>query len=145
MPSPGKTAIEKELAKLTYTVEGGFPVKFIQSGYLVQNLSTALNTGWTSASPTTITTMATAISQQFNTFRGQGLTFVIALGTGIDTETAKWAASFKPLPNIHSYAPTVQSTIAAILAASPIQSAGIIALTNAVATLFIDNFEQEIG
>lgn len=145
MPSPGKASIEKELANLPYTVEGGFPVKFIQSGSLVQNLSTALDTGWTSASPAVITTMATAITNQFSNTSGQGLAFVIALGTGIDVEVSKWAASYKPIPNVHTYAPTATAIVAAILAVSPIQSAGIIVLANAVATIFIDNFEQEVG
>lgn len=145
MPSPGKTAIANSLGNKPYTVEGGFSVTFKQQGDMVQKLSTALDNGWTSATPSTTTTMATAIINEFTLVTGNGLVFLTALGTGIDNETSKWAASVNPLTTLHTYAPTAPAIVTAIMAASPVQSAGALALAELVSNIFIANFEQEAG
>lgn len=145
MPSPGQTEIAKSLSEIAYTVEGGFDVEFKLLGDLVQALSTALDTGWTSAVPSTITTMATAIPAEFASVAGNGLTYLTALGTGIDGEVTKWAASLNTVTTLHTYAPTAAAIVIAILAASPVQSVGAISLANAVADIFIADFKQEEG
>lgn len=145
MPSPGKESIATEIGKKTYTVEGGFDVQFKTQSNTVQKLATAIDAGWTSSAPTTITTLANAITREFTQVSGNGLANLIALGTGIDAEVTKWAASFNSLTSLHTYAPTAIAITTATMAASPIKSAGAIALSNVVADIFIANFEQEAG
>jgi hypothetical protein len=145
MPSPGTETIATEIGNKTYTVEGGFDVEFKTLGDTVQKLSTAINAGWTSAAPTTVTTMAITITAEFTQTAGIGLAFLIALGTGIDAEVTNWAASFNSITSLHTYAPTALTITSAIMAASPIQSAGAIALAEVVSDIFIANFEQEAG
>lgn len=145
MSSPGKDTIATALGNKTYTVEGGFKTQFKADSETIQKLASAIDAGWTSSAPSTITTMATEIASKFSNTLGNGLAYLIALASAIDTETSKWAASFNPLTGLHTYAPTAAAIIATTLAASPIQSAGVTAMAEAVAQVFIDNFEQEVG
>jgi len=145
MASPGIDAIASEIGKKTYTVEGGFNVQFKTQSPSVQKLATAIDAGWTSSAPSTITTMATAITAEFTLASSAGLAYLIAIGTGIDSEIGKWAASFNATTSLHAYVPTALLIVTAIMAASPVKSAGALALAQVVANVFITNFEQEAG
>lgn len=146
MPSPGRQAIADFIGNKTYTVEGGFDTKFNASGTFVQSLAMAMDTGWTSATPTTITTMQATFSNELNGYlSGNGLQVIMCIAQAIDTETASWANSWDAIQSVHTYTPTVASIIATTQGCAPIWSQGAQAITTAAAEAFINWFEQEAG
>jgi hypothetical protein len=146
MPSPGASAIESAIAGTTFKVEGtDTTTEFKAGSILVVQLGKAIHAGWTSTSPALPTTMALAFALEFENLTGQGLASMKAIASGIDQETALWVASYNPLTGLHTYAPTAVSLKTKIIAASQIKSNGMNALSNAVATAFIDEFDPEVG
>lgn len=146
MPSPGQQFIATNIGDVPYSVEGGFETEIKQDSMVVQKLATGMDNGWTSASPSTVTTMAATIPAAFSGFVIDGLEFLTAIGTGIDAETALWAASWNSTSAKHLYAPASASIMAKIQAASPtVWSAGAQALATAATNAFLANFEQEVG
>lgn len=146
MPSLGQQSIAANIGDVPYSVEGGFETEIKQASMVVQKLATGMDTGWTSASPSTVTTMATTIPAAFNSFVIDGLEFLTAIGTGIDAETALWAASWNSTSATHLYIPSSASIMAKIQAASPtVWSAGAQALAQAATNAFLASFEQEVG
>lgn len=146
MPSPGQQSIATNIGDVPYSVEGGFETEIKQASMVVQKLATGMDTGWTSATPSTVSTMAQTIPAAFSGFVIDGLEFLTAIGTGIDTETALWAASWNSTSAKHLYAPESASIMAKIQAASPtVWSAGAQALAQAATNAFLAGFEQEVG
>lgn len=146
MPSPGTAVIASAIGDVAYTVEGGFDTEIKQESMVVQKLATGMHNGWTSATPTTVSTMAATIPAAFSGFVVDGLEFLTAIGTGIDAETTTWAASWNSTSATHAYSPASASIMASIKAASPtVWSAGAQALAQAATDAFLANFEQEVG
>ncbi|NVK42110.1 MAG: hypothetical protein HWE39_12790 [Oceanospirillaceae bacterium] len=144
MPSPGTAAIEQAIAGTQFDVEGE-TTEFKEGSLIVVQLGRAIDAGWTSASPSTSTTMAATFASEFSNVAGVGLTAMNAIATGIDQEVAAWIASFNPVAGVHAYAPTAASIKSKILAASPVSSNGMTALAQAVADAFIDGFDPMVG
>lgn len=146
MPSPGVAAIVDSIGNTRYQVEGGFSTEIKKESPTVQKLAAGMHAGWTSATPSTVTTMATTIPAAVGgILAGPGLAFFTAIGTGIDQETALWAASWIPVSVKHAYAPSADAIVSKIMAASPVQSAGAKALAERAAAAFIEHFVQEVG
>lgn len=146
MPSPGAASIASAIGNVNYSVEGGFATQIKQQSWVVQTLANGMHSGWTSASPSTVTTMAATIPAAFAGTVTSGLEFLTAIGTGIDAETALWAASWNATSVKHLYTPASASIMAAIEAASPtVWSAGAQALAQAATNAFLASFEQEAG
>ncbi|MCW8965371.1 MAG: hypothetical protein OQK82_01590, partial [Candidatus Pacearchaeota archaeon] len=121
--------------------------QFVETYPTTQKLAAAIDAGWTSASPTTATTMAASFSAEFAgyLFPGIGQTFIYCIASGIDAEIAAWVASWDTLAQIHTYPPNAASIISRIMACSPVQSAGAQAIAEAVADAFMAGFGQEVG
>lgn len=146
MPSIGAAAIASTIGAKSYTVEGGYPTQFVSSGAFVVKLANAIHAGWTSASPTTPTSMAASFSAEFAGYLlGNGLLFVNCIASGIDDETAAWVASWQPIPAVHSYTVTAASMVSRMMACSPVVSNGSRALAEVVADAFMSGFGQETG
>lgn len=146
MPSIGQSAIANILGAKTYTVEGGFNTQFNVNGTTVQKLATAIDAGWTSASPTTPTSMAASFAAEFSSYlAGPGLVFIYCVAQGIDDETQAWADSWNPIPAVHAYTVNAASIVSRIMACSPVQSNGALAISEAVADAFMTGFGQEVG
>ena len=147
MPSPGNLAILQAITNLTYEAADGVETTLTADSPFVRKLATALHTGWTSAYPSSPTTAANAISAEFSGFKlaPQSLQVLVAMGTGIDSETALWVASYNATTGLHSYAPQQASIVAKILAACPVQYPSVQVLADAVAAVFVAHFEQEGG
>lgn len=147
MPSPGAVQILKEISDLEYAAADGVTTTLTADSQFVRKLATALDTGWTSSYPTTTTTAADAITSEFTGFKlaPQSLAVLVAMGTGIDTEIALWVASYNAVTGQHAYAPNQASIKAKILAACPVQYNSVLVLADAVATMFVNHFEQEVG
>jgi hypothetical protein len=146
MPSPGQSAIATILGGKTYSVEGGFDTAFKKETPFIQTLASAMDSGWTSASPTTTTTMATTFASEFADYlAGQGLTFIDCIAVGIDQETAAWAASWDTQAQVHTYAVNAASIVSRIQGCSPLWSNGAKAISEAAADAFMSGFGQETG
>lgn len=146
MPSPGQQSIATNIGDVPYSVEGGFETEIKQASMVVQKLATGIDSGWTSTSPSTVTTMAATIPAAFAGFVIDGLEFLTAIGTGIDAETALWAESWNPTSATHLYVPSSASIMEKIQAASPtVWSEGAQALAAAATSAFLSSFEQEVG
>ena len=147
MPSTGSAAIAAVIGAKTYTVEGGFNTQFVEAYPTTQKLAAAIHAGWTSASPTTPTTMAASFTAEFAGYLlpGIGQAFFNCIASGIDAEIADWVASWAPVPQVHTYVPNAASIVSRIMACSPIQSAGTQALSEAAAEAFMAGFVQEVG
>jgi len=144
MPSPGASAIASSIGTKSFTVEGGFATQFVSTGEFVVKLSNAIHSGWTSASPSTPTTMATSFATEFSTYlSGNGAVFVNCIASGIDAEIAAWAASWNG--SVHTFTVTAASIVSRIMACTPIVSNGAQALAEAVADAFMSGFGQEAG
>ena len=115
MPSPGQSAIADIIGAKTYTVEGDFATQFNVDGTFVQKLSTALDSGWTSESPSTPTSMATAFTSELDGYlSGQGMQFLDCVAAGIDQETADWVLSWNSETQVHTYIVTAASIVSRI-------------------------------
>lgn len=145
MPSPGASSIAATIGAKTYTVEGGFVTQFVNPSSFVTSLATAMDAGWTSATPTTATTMAAAFTAEFASYAGNGRVFIDCVATGIDDETAAWVASWDSQASVHTYTVNAASIVSRIMACSPVQSAGAQALAEAAADAFMSGFGQEVG
>ncbi len=146
MPSPGSAALAGQIAPLSFTVEGGFDTTLQHNWSTASRIGIALHSGWTCASPTTASTMTASFVAEFSDIRSSvGPGYLHAIGIGIDTETTLWAESWRPEPQIHTYAPTATTIYSQIMAASPWDSAAIRALSQRVADVFMANFVQEVG
>jgi len=146
MPSPGATTIAATICEKTYIVEGNHATVFNKQGTFVQSLAKAMDSGWTSATPTTTTTMVASFEAEFSErLKGQGKQMIMCIAQAIDAETAAWAASWDSLTMIHTYAPNVGSIVITTQGCAPLWSQGAIAITEVVAKAFVDHFEQEVG
>lgn len=145
MPSPGASSIASAIGTVSYTVEGGFDTEIKEGSMVVQKLAAGMHTGWTSATPSAVSTMAATIPAAFSGFVVDGLGFLTAIGTGIDAETTKWAASWNASSAKHLYVPNSASIMAAIQGASPLWSAACTALAQAATDAFLADFVQEGG
>ena len=146
MPSIGQSAIATILAK-PYTVEGGFNVQVNVNGVFVQKLANAIHAGWTSASPTTPTTMGASFNTEFSNylFAGLGKVFVECIASGIDAEVAAWVASWDDINMIHTFTVSNASIYNRIMACSPYQSNGAKVFAQGAADAFMAGFGQEAG
>lgn len=146
MPSPGKSAIADIIGAKTYTVEGEFATQFNVDGTFVQKLSTALDSGWTSVSPSTTTSMATAFTSELDGYlSGQGKQFLDCVAAGIDQETADWVLSWNSETQIHGYTVTAASIVSHIKDCAPLWSSGAQAIAQVCADAFMSGFGQEAG
>ncbi len=148
MPSPGANTIESDLFPLKYTVEGGHKTEIMAGWSTATRLSSALDAGWTSVSPSTASSMETAITSEFDDLseeKGYGVGFLKAIGVGIDQETKAWVDSWNASKQAHEYEVTADKINAAILAATPITSNAVTALSLAVSIMFAGHFEQNAG
>ena len=89
MPSPGVATIKAALVGTTFTVDQtigdtteSLTCSFTEDAPVVNKLAAGIDSGWTSASPTTISTMAAAISTEF-AYLGSapGVVYLVAIGT----------------------------------------------------------------
>lgn len=153
MPSPGVATIKAALVGTTFTVDQtigdtteSLTCSFTEDAPVVNKLAAGIDSGWTSASPTTISTMAAAISTEF-AYLGSapGVVYLVAIGTAIDTETTAWAASWNAQAATHAYAPQKAAAMATYKAAVPAISAGMEALAEAAIDAFLADFGQEAG
>lgn len=153
MPSPGQSAIATALGEATFDVEvtneddqtENRTQKFEKDGVFIQQLATAIHTGWTSVTPSTVTTMVTVFENVFTNLLGNGKNVVLAIAQGIDVEVAAWAASWDSTKAKHLYEPDADAIYDKIINAVPITSNGIEALAQAVADAFMAGFGQEAG
>ncbi|MAK91980.1 MAG: hypothetical protein CMI13_12190 [Oleibacter sp.] len=142
MPSPGFVELGDRLAPITYRISG-FDVEIRQHS-LILRLARAMHAGWTSASPTTTTTMRAAMLQEFSDFSGgYGTRLFEAIGIGIDGETAQWAGSWNS--TTHTYTVNMAETYTKIMAAMPIDTEATRAIANKAAQVFWLFFEAEVG
>lgn len=147
MPSPGYTAILNAFDGLTYSVEGGYNTSFNKNNSFIQDLASAIHNGWTSATPTTSTTMASKFAAQpFASYTGYSI-FIQKIAQGIDAEVNAWVASWVPPPGsaTHTYVVNQASIYNRIMSASSVQSNGAKALAQKCAQIFASNFGQEVG
>lgn len=146
MPSIGAAAIASTIGAKSYTVEGGFSTQFVSTAEFVVKLANAIHAGWTSASPTTPTTLSASFAAEFAGYlSGNGLLFVNCIATGIDDEIAAWVSSWEPVPAVHTFTVTAASIVSRIMACSPVVSNGSQALAEVVADAFMSGFGQETG
>lgn len=147
MPSPGQVKILNDISGFEYEAAPGVSTTLKAESKFIQKLAIGLHNGWTSASPTTTTTAEAQISAAFQGFAlaPQSLLVLKAMGIGIDSETATWAASYNATTVKHVYQPKAASIKAKILAACPVQYPAVKELANAVANMFVKYFEQEVG
>lgn len=146
MPSPGQSSIAGTLGAKTYTVDGGFDTQFNEQGTFVQKLATAIDSGWTCATPTTSTSMASAFDAELaNYLAGQGKQFVDCIAAGIDTEIDAWVASWDTKLQIHTFVVSAAGIVSRIQACAPIWSAGAQAVAESAADAFMSGFGQEVG
>lgn len=146
MPSPGQDAIATALGSKTYSVEGGFTTQFKKETTFIQKLATAMDAGWTSASPTTPTTMSNALNTEFTGYLvGQGLLFVGCIGSSIDAETTAWADSWDSTAQVHTYTVSAPKIVIGIQNCAPLWSNGAQAIAEAAADAFMSGFGQETG
>jgi hypothetical protein len=146
MPSPGASMLASQIAPLTFTVEGGFETTLQSGWHTASRIASAMDTGWTCASPVTPSTMTGSFASEFADIRSSiGPGYLHAIGIGIDAEIQQWVASWQHEPHIHAYAPSASAIYRQIMAASPWDSAAIRALSQRVADVFIANFVQEVG
>lgn len=146
MPSPGQAAIASSIGTKSFTVEGGFVTQFQSTAEFIQDLATAINAGWTCASPTTPSTMAAAFTSQFaGMLAGVGKQVIDCIAAGIDAEIAAWVASWNTGTSTHTYVVNSASIVSRIQACSPVWSNGAKAIAEAVADAFMSGFGQEVG
>lgn len=146
MPTPGQSAIATFIDAKTFTVEGGFATQFNGDAPFVQKLATALDAGWTSASPMTPTTMAEHFDTEFNGYlTGQGLLFLGCIASAIDDETAAWAASWDSQAQVHTFAVSSVGIVGRIQECAPLWSNGAQAVAQVTADAFMSDFDQEAG
>lgn len=148
MPSPGIPTLKNALT-FPYTVEGGFATSMKYDSEVNDKLATAMHIGWTSSSPTTPTTMETAISAEFSSYvqtsgpYGTGWQHLLCLGIGIDEEIAAWVSSWNG--TVHTFTVTAASIESRIKACFPWSSNATDAIAQAVSQAFATYFEQEVG
>lgn len=153
MPSPGAESIKSSLLETSYTLEQTvagetrtLTCQFADDAPVIDKLSAAMDTGWTSASPSASTTMAAAITSEFSYLSGApGLPFLVAIGTGIDTEVAKWVASWNPQSGIHTYAPQASAAFAVFVSSTSQRLVSMDALADTAINAFFDDFDQATG
>lgn len=169
MPTTGTDAIATKIGEKTFTVmttpEGDVTTTFSPQSGFVKKLAAAIDAGWTSASPSTPTTMADAFTQEFLLgdelayLAGNGAMFVECIATAIDQETTAWAGSWISETAQHTYTVSESSIVAraesctALATADPdaeppvppFWSNGAKALAEAVAAAFVAGFLQEEG
>jgi len=153
MPSPGQSTIATALGSTTFDVEAldangetyTVAQQFNTDSEFVQQLATAMHTGWTSVSPSTVTTMVATFEPTFNHLLGQGKSVMLAIAQGIDAEVTLWAASWNSTRAEHEYAPDAASIYNQIQNSLPITSAGINAISQAAADAFMSGFEPTQG
>ena len=151
MPSPGASIITTGISSVSFTLEQrGSSVSFNPAGEFPLKLGNAMHTGWTSISPSTVTTMIPAFTAEFATYMvagGYGKIFMIdAVATGIDAEVAQWAGSWQSIPQVHTYAPTALSIKNTILGLySGPHSNGVIAICTAIGNTFAQYFVVDPG
>lgn len=146
MPSPGADAIAATIGAKAFVVEGGLDAKFAANGELVQRLAEAVDAGWTSATPTTPTSMGAAFDGVLGDYvAGRGRQYIDCIADGIDQETADWVASWDTQAQAHTYVVNAASIVGRIQACAPLWSAGAQALAEAAAEAFMSGFVQEGG
>lgn len=146
MPSPGQDAIATTLGNKAYTVEGGFNTQFKKEKTFIQKLATAMDTGWTSAPPSTPTTMSGSFAAEFNAYlTGRGMLFVSCIASAIDTETTAWGNSWDSIAQVHHYTVSAANIVTSIQNCAPLWSNGAKAIAEAVADAFMSGFGQETG
>ena len=147
MPSPGQSTIATEIGGVSFTLEvRGTTLNFNSAGAFIQKLATAVDAGWTSAHPVTITTMASTFTSEFSGYfagSAQGKDFINAIASAIDYDVTLWALSYDLIEDVHSYEPTASSLKAKILSNYPAPSSGVDALLTQIATTFANYFEKE--
>lgn len=146
MPSPGQDAIATTLGSKTYTVEGGFNTQFKKETTFVQKLATAMDAGWTSASPSTPTAMSNAFTTEFTGYlNGQGMLFVSCVASAIDAETTAWVNSWDSTAQVHTYTVSAANIVTGTQNCAPLWSNGAKAIAEAAADAFMSGFGQETG
>lgn len=144
MPSPGATAIAHSIGGKNYVVEGNFATGFTTGSPFVSKLATAMDTGWTSSSPSTSTSMDNAFASELGSFlQGAGLAFLNCVAQSIDAETTAWVNSWNGA--VHTFVVSAPSIVDRIMACAPVASHGVQALAEAVADAFMSGFGQETG
>lgn len=153
MPSPGAQKLASELAPLAITVkaqDGDQPAittTLLESSDTITHLANGMDTGWTSLSPNTVTTMASALPAAFP---NQGLSqpasqLMAAIGAAIDAEVTIWKDSYDPGTNLHKHTPIASVINASATSSDPIQSGASAALITRVADVFITHFNVKAG
>lgn len=117
------------------------------SGTTVTSLASAMDTGWTCASPTTPSTFETAFSAEFSYLSagGGGSGYLTCLAQALDAEVDLWVASWDTELGIHTYAPSASSIVSTAIGCSAAQSNAVDSFTQAVADTFVAYFVQEVG
>lgn len=145
MPSPGASALQNELDDIAFVIHGEHSTVIKKTSSTIVSLAAAMDTGWTSATPATASTMVASFSIQFVALVGDGLDFMHAVAAGIDGEVALWIASFNAITSVHEYIPGASDIEDAIKALSPIESDGSNALVEKISSVFADNFDGAAG
>ncbi len=147
MPSPSASVLRTELA-VPFTVEGGFNTNIVLGGEFNTRMASGMDTGWTSATPTTPSSFQSAILAAFSGYTlgaGQGLNWITCIGTELDAEVDLWIASWQVIPMVHTYVPSAGSIIGRIQSCELFTSNARTALDQTIADTFIKYFEQEVG
>lgn len=146
MPSPGTNTLKNDLGDIAFVINGKHSTVIKKTSSTITGLSIALNNGWTSATPSTLTTMANSFNLQFaRKLVGDGLLFMNAIAAGIDKEVGLWVASYDPITTLHKYIPESDDLEKSIQALSPLDSDGSKALIKKVSKVFIDHFDGAVG
>ena len=169
MPKPDSAStIAKTIGEKRYKLrededntENEIETRFDPDSKFVKMLAKALYDGWTSESPDKATTMEAKFKAEFGFdtdepyLKKHGKAFVECIATGIDDETGSWVKEYDEDTGSHDYQITKDTIIQAIKGCTmkvvtdaegnPVWPVGAKALTEAVATAFMNDFDQSKG